>query len=138
MTQRFTRWALAACVGAVLATGGCGRNLVPPQNASEQAAVDSLVRLHRSSLTAKDPHRAMQDLMCYTGFVMDEFGELRGTELSRVAESKAYTWRDRAAERQRDSALALHIFYTDCAGYKPRPAHRAHADSAYLHAHGMQ
>jgi hypothetical protein len=133
MRDRFFRWRVTAYLAAVLGLSACrGASAPPPQNTSEQAAVDSLMHLHRSSLTARDPHRAMQALMCYTGVVIDEFGELRGTELARVAESRAYTWRDRAAERQRDSAIALHVFYTDCAGYQPRLAHRAQADSAYL------
>lgn len=135
MIHRRSRWLLTGWLAALLAVGACGRKLTPPQNASEQAVVDSLVRLHRTSLTARDPHRAVQAMACYIEYIDDEFGELRGGELVDIAQDRAYTWRDRSAVRRRDNAIANHVFYAECAGHKERVGNRVRADSIYLATH---
>jgi hypothetical protein len=94
----------------------CGPKPPPPRTPQETAAVDSLVHLLRKSLSEKDPAPTFQAVSCLVGAMYDRFGETRGDELIKIADSRAYTWRDYAAKRRRDDALAGHWFSATCVG----------------------
>lgn len=84
-----------------------------PLTEDEVRASDSLVALIRKQLTDPRPRTVQLEIMCEADRLANLFGQVQMGRLVRAAYDRAYSWKDRGAQRQVEQRLARHGYSID-------------------------
>jgi hypothetical protein len=110
-----TKWVAAVvAAGAVLFLAFRTPNPPPNVAALGPGVGDSLAKLMRATLTAKDPLKATSVKACEFERLIDLYGPMLALEISEYVEDTVYSWRDLPARRRLSGALAGTIRDTKC------------------------